>query len=48
MCLFGNGCNSDWIWIVVIALLVFCCSDGNLFGGNSCGNGNGCGCDSCC
>ena len=47
MCLFGNnGCGNDsWIWIVIIAILVFCCNDGNVLGSGNCGCNNGCGCD---
>ena len=46
-------CNNNCWWIIVLIVLFSCCGNGNgLFGGNSCGNSCGCGCDNdrcgCC
>ncbi len=37
--------DNNWVWLIILALIVFCCG----CGGNGCGNtySGGCGCGNC-
>ena len=49
MCNNNSLCNcfgNNWWWIIILILLF--CNCGNNWGGNTCGNWNGCDNDRCC
>ncbi len=44
---FGNNNGCDWIWWIIILLIIFCvCDNGcnNRMGCDNCGCNNNCGC----
>lgn len=39
---FCNLFNDNWVWLIILAIILFSCCGNASYGG--CGNGCGCGC----